>query len=270
VAVVRPVGERSDERWRQLLVGHAAAAVRKRAPAVERTAWGWMLHAPALPRVWALNRAQIVPGAGGLAPDAVVADVLEHHRRRGLSHVAADVRADGDVPALAPALARAGLVVAALEVLVADPATLADEAAARPGVAVAVEDPEAARGLRHAASADLPEPERTEVAAQWSPGGDPQTLHLLARDGADTPVGAAVLHLARLHVELDDVLTHPDHRRAGVGTAIVGAAAAIARDRGVGAVGLLSDPGSPAARWYRRLGFVPVGPAVSAVRAAAG
>jgi len=262
-------GSRSDAWWCQLVVGHAAGATRKRAADVARTPWGWMLSSPAAPEVWILNRAQIVPRAGGLPPEEVADDVVARHRALGLRHVAADVRSSGDAATIGPALARAGLTVAALEVLVADPAALLAGIPEPPGIVVAPAPPEEAVGLRHAGSADLPEPERSQVAEQWALVPADDVVHLLARDADGAAVGAAVVHLASLHVELDDVLAHPDRRGRGVGTALVRAAAALAAARGAEGIGLLADPGDAAAAWYRRLGLRPVGTTVTAARAGA-
>jgi GNAT superfamily N-acetyltransferase len=58
--------------------------------------------------------------------------------------------------------------------------------------------------------------------------------------------------------EIESVHVHPDHRGAGVGAALVKAAAAMARDRGCYRVQLTSNAARPDAhRFYERLGFVP-------------
>lgn len=273
---MRPSGSRSDEWWCQLVVGHAAGAVRKRAAHAERTAWGWMLTTPAAPRVWALNRAQVVPRAGDLEPAAVVEGIEAAHRAAGLAHRAVDLRSLTDAARLRPALAAHGLVPLTLEVLAVDPAELLERArAAVPGtgtgtgdgsVQVACEPPEAAIPVRATVDGDGDADEQRQVAQQWALAPGPSTRHLLARDAVGAPVGAAVVHLASLHLEIDDLLTAAGHRGRGIGTALLVAAATLAVERDVARIALLADPGDRPAAWYRRLGFVAVGRTTQAIR----
>ncbi|WP_320670793.1 GNAT family N-acetyltransferase [Patulibacter defluvii] len=267
---MRPGGQRSDQWWCQLIVGHGAGAVRQRAAAAERTPWGWMLTTPAVPRVWAVNRAQVVPRAGDLAADEVVAGIDAAHRAAGLAHRAVDLRSLADAERMQEALVAADLVPLSLEVLTVDPVELRERTAvapaAEPAVTVAAEPAEAAIPVRATAAGDGDEEERRQVTAQWSLAPARHVTHLLARDADGQPLGGVVVHLASLHVEVDDLVTAAGHRGRGVGTALLAAVAELAVARDVGRVGLLADPADRPAAWYRRLGFLPVGRTVQAIR----
>ncbi len=267
---VQPAGPRSDDWWCELTVGHAAGASRARATQARRAPFGWMLLTPEAPLVWAVNRAQVVPNAGGLDAAETVTAVEAAHDAAGLAHRAVDLRGRGDARRLAPVLRAAGYVVQELHVLAAAPAELAERTRPRPGrsYVVAPEGPEAAEPVRQAAEEgqDRTPEERRQVARQWSLAPARDTVHLVARDAAGEAVGSLVVHLASLHLELDDVLTHPARERAGVGTALLAAAAELGRRRDVGRLTLLADPNDYAASWYGRRGFRAVGRTATAHR----
>ena len=80
------------------------------------------------------------------------------------------------------------------------------------------------------------------------------------------PVGRAALFVPHEHVQppvqklavVEDVVVHPLYRRTGIASALVSATVELAR--GVVPevrVVVRSDPGSPTAAWYARLGFAP-------------
>ncbi|MGX6449447.1 GNAT family N-acetyltransferase, partial [Patulibacter sp. S7RM1-6] len=181
-----------------------------------------------------------------------------------------DVRSRGDARRLAATFRAAGYVVAEHHVLAADPTELRARTTPRPGrsYVVAPEGPEAAEPVRRAAEEGqerTPE-EREQVARQWSLVPAADVLHLVARDAAGDAVGSLVVHLASLHLEVDDVLTHPARERAGVGTALLAAVAELGLRRDVGRVTLLADPNDYAASWYARRGFATVGRTTAAHR----
>lgn len=88
---------------------------------------------------------------------------------------------------------------------------------------------------------------------------------LAARTAAGAPpMGMAVLlftvstFLGAPACWLEDVVVHPDHRAAGIGTALLQAAERIARARGCARITLLTDADNAAAqRLYARHGFAP-------------
>jgi GNAT superfamily N-acetyltransferase len=75
--------------------------------------------------------------------------------------------------------------------------------------------------------------------------------------GADAPGYGFV----RADVPELSVCVLPGYRGAGVGTALVAAAVAEARNRSLPALSLSVEEGNPARRLYERLGFRPVAPA---------
>lgn len=268
---MQPGGPRSDEWWCELTVGHAAGAARKRAGQHRRTAFGWMLTTPAAPTVWAVNRAQVVPGAGGLDQVEVVTAVEAAHDAAGLTHRAVEVRSRADAKRLAPALRAAGYAVAELEVLAVDPRDLLERTATTTATTADITvatDATASDCLpvERSASGDGPPAEQEQIARQWllAPGVD--LAHVLARDCAGTPVGTTAVHLGNLHLEIDDLLTVPEQRGTGVGTAVLRAVAALGVSRDVGRITLLADPRGSAAQWYRRRGFAPIGRTTQAIR----
>jgi len=268
---VQPHAERSDTWWAELTIGHAAGVVRGRAADARRTPFGWMLHTPDAPHVWAVNRAQVVPGAGGLDAADTITAVEAAHDAAGLTHRALDVRSKGDARRLGAVLRAAGYVVLDLDVLAVDPETLTASTRPRPGRrwTVAPYGPGAGQDVRRAAGAmetSRSEREREEVATQWSVAPAEGAAHLVARSDVGEAVGCAVVHRASLHLELDDVLTHPAHERSGVGAAMLRAAAGMAIERDVARVTLLADPNSYAAGWYSRLGFRRIGATTQAHR----
>jgi ribosomal protein S18 acetylase RimI-like enzyme len=268
---VQPAKERSDEWWAQLTVGHAAGVTRGRAAEARRTTFGWMLLTPAAPLVWALNRAQVVPGAGGLDPAETVTAVEAAHDAAGLTHRAVDLRSHGDARRLGATLRAAGYVVEELAVLAAEPEALAAATRPRPGRrwTVAPYGPGAGLDVRRAAGSmetSRGELEREQVATQWVLAPAEGATHLVARSDVGEGVGGCVVHRGSLHLEVDDLLTHPAHERSGVGTAILRTVADLALERDVARVTLLADPDSYAAGWYARLGFRRVGRTVQAHR----
>ncbi|MEV4420664.1 GNAT family N-acetyltransferase [Patulibacter sp. NPDC049589] len=268
------MAERSDKWWAELTVGHAAGVTRARAAEARRTTFGWMLSTPAAANVWAVNRAQVVPGAGGLDPAETITAVEAAHDAAGLTHRAVDLRSPGDARRLTAVLQAAGYLVVQLTVLAADPADLVERTRPRPGRrwTVAPYGPGAGQDVRRAAGAmetSRSEREREQVATQWSVAPAEGAAHLVARSDVGEAVGVAVVHRASLHVEVDDVLTHPAHERSGVGSAILRAVGGLALERDVGRITLLADPNSYAAGWYARLGFRQIGTTVQAYRDAA-
>jgi GNAT superfamily N-acetyltransferase len=267
---VHPAGERSDDWWAELTIGHAAGVTRARAAEARRTTFGWMLTTPAAPLVWSVNRAQVVPGAGGLDPAETVTAVEAAHDAAGLTHRAVDLRSRGDARRLGAVLRAAGFAVFELTVMAATPADVLARTAPRPGRTwtVAPYGPRAAEPVRRAAEelTDRSRDEREQVATQWSVAPAEGAGHLVARSDAGEAVGSAVVHRASLHLELDDVLTHPAHERAGVGTALLRATARMAEDLDVARVTLLAEPNSYAAGWYGRLGFREIGRTTQAHR----
>jgi ribosomal protein S18 acetylase RimI-like enzyme len=106
---------------------------------------------------------------------------------------------------------------------------------------------------------DEPTPPRTELAAritQLLDGGD--TVVLLAGDGPD---GLAVLRFRlsiwtpNLECYLAELYVAPSQRRKGLGTALLGAAIEVARDRGADYMDLgTSEADVDARRLYEHLG----------------
>lgn len=271
---MQPAAERSDQWWTELTVGHAAGVVRGRASEARRTTFGWMLLTPEAPHVWAVNRAQIVPGAGGLDPAETVTAVEAAHDAAGLTHRALDLRSNGDAKRLGAVLRASNYDVLDLDVLAIEPSVLVGATRPRPGRrwTVAPYGPGAGLDVRRAAGAmetSRSEREREEVATQWSVAPAEGAAHLVARSDVGESVGCVVAHRGSLHLELDDLLTHPAHERSGVGAALLRAAGAMALDHDVARVTLLSEPNSYAAGWYARLGFRRIGGTTLASRDAA-
>lgn len=82
------------------------------------------------------------------------------------------------------------------------------------------------------------------------------------RPGADTVVGMVGLlftvstALGATVALLEDMIVAPDLRGQGIGSALVGQAIAVARDRGCARITLLTDgDNAPARRFYARCGF---------------
>jgi GNAT superfamily N-acetyltransferase len=57
---------------------------------------------------------------------------------------------------------------------------------------------------------------------------------------------------------VEDLFTHPDHRRRGIATALIAQAVRDARERGAGAVLIGARPGDRVKRMYVSLGFRPI------------
>lgn len=268
---MQPIAERSDKWWAELTIGHAAGVARGRAGDARRTPFGWMLHTAQAPHVWAVNRAQVVPGGGGLDPAETITAVEAAHDAVGLTHRAVDLRSPGDARRLGAVLRAAGYLVVERAVLAAEPHDLTERTRPRPGRrwTVAPYGPGAGQDVRRAAGAmetSRSEREREEVATQWTLAPAERAAHLVARSDVGEAVGVAVAHRGSLHLELDDVLTHPAHERSGVGTAILRGAAGLALEHDVARVTLLVDPDGAAAGWYARRGFRRIGATVQAHR----
>ena len=85
-------------------------------------------------------------------------------------------------------------------------------------------------------------------------------------DDAEVPVGLAVLGvdplsevLGRPQVTVDTFVVHPDHRRRGTGTALLGAAAAYAREVGAAhVVAAVAGHEAERQRFFARMGFAPL------------
>lgn len=106
--------------------------------------------------------------------------------------------------------------------------------------------------------ADEP-PGKGFVRAMWRLQCDGASVLLVAWLGSD-PVGSGQLDLRTSPVELKNLHVRPAMRGCGIGTAIVAAAEACARDRGETTLALgvaIDNPG--ARRLYERLGFVSTG-----------
>lgn len=271
---MQPIAERSDKWWAELTIGHAAGVSRARAAEARRTTFGWMLHTAAAPHVWAVNRAQVVPGGGDLDPAETITAIEAAHDAAGLTHRAVDLRSQGDARRLGAVLRAAGYLVIERAVLAAEPAELTERTRPRPGRrwTVAPYGPGAGQDVRRAAGAmetSRSEQEREEVATQWTLAPAEHASHLVARSDVGEAVGVAVAHRGSLHLELDDVLTHPAHERSGVGTAVLRAAAGLAAELDVARVTLIVDPNDAAAGFYGRRGFRRIGTTVQAHRDAA-
>jgi ribosomal protein S18 acetylase RimI-like enzyme len=89
----------------------------------------------------------------------------------------------------------------------------------------------------------------------------------ICRDGE--PVSFCDLFLAAGAGQVEDVVTLPEHRRRGFGSALVAAAAAAARESGADPVFLIAEADGDARRLYERLGFVVVTEELEAVAPAA-
>lgn len=98
----------------------------------------------------------------------------------------------------------------------------------------------------------------------WTPG---QCLGVLAMPGVwltlahvdDRPVGFALVRAIAGEAELLLLATHPKQRRSGVGSALLRAAVAGARDRGAERLHLEVRSNNPAIHFYTRQGFAKVG-----------
>ncbi len=93
--------------------------------------------------------------------------------------------------------------------------------------------------------------------------GNDEAVVFVARDDAGRALGFTLLYctftsvaMKRL-VILNDLFTVPDRRGQGIGTALIGAAEAFARDHGAGVLRLrTAHTNETAQRVYERLGFV--------------
>jgi GNAT superfamily N-acetyltransferase len=111
---------------------------------------------------------------------------------------------------------------------------------------------------------DEPAWDEQDVRCMAAPQDDHETKLLLAEDGVNGPVGAALLHLAlrdNRHAIWVDFRVHPDHRRTGAGRSLVEATERIARDdgrtvlNGVFEVPVGQEDSHPSAPFARALGF---------------
>jgi GNAT superfamily N-acetyltransferase len=83
-------------------------------------------------------------------------------------------------------------------------------------------------------------------------------LAVLGADG--DPIASTQLRLDGATAAVEAVMTHPDHRRAGLGRALVLDAVARARDAGADVVFLSAAADDWPRQWYARLGFADLGP----------
>lgn len=118
---------------------------------------------------------------------------------------------------------------------------------------------------------DLPTVDRVMQAAfdpkygeAWTPG---QCLGVLAMPGVwltlahvdERPAGFALIRAIAGEAELLLLATHPRYRRSGVGSALLRAAIAGARDRQAARIHLEVRANNPAISFYTRAGFAKVG-----------
>nr|AUN37070.1 putative acetyltransferase [uncultured bacterium] len=81
----------------------------------------------------------------------------------------------------------------------------------------------------------------------------------VARDASGTPVGFALAEIVDAHWHLGELDVLPDYGRKGIGTALVRAVLAAARERGDGIVTLTTFREVPwNAPFYERVGFRPL------------
>jgi GNAT superfamily N-acetyltransferase len=212
------------------------------------------LMTPTLPLVWQLNAVRVeeldAPADELLE---VVEDALGHASHRKL--VVHDERAGAR---LAPLLAAEAWNVYRLLVMVHD---RAPERSAEPGVGGEVDRSTGSRALAAF---------RREQPFGWQPEAVEQ-LHAMderygravhARDFAaplDDPAAACRLYTADGLAQVDEVGTLERRRNRGHASAAVLAAADTAGAEGCSPVFLLTDGGDWPHKWYRRLGFSPVG-----------
>ncbi len=101
---------------------------------------------------------------------------------------------------------------------------------------------------------------------------DQRLLVAVADPEADLPVGFSLLELVDGAVYIDEIDVHPDHGRRGLGTVLVEASCAWARERGHATITLTTWRDVPwNARFYRKLGFTEIpdaqlGPQLAAIR----
>jgi ribosomal protein S18 acetylase RimI-like enzyme len=251
--------------------------------------------AAVLARVHAFERSvlcdrvtDVVPLRGGVGVrhrDLPVA--YDHnHLRYDAPPPAAEVLADAEAVLGGAGLAHRSVVVAddpAGERLI-DPLVAAGYDHSAQLAMAATEPP--ARGGRSADVVRLDLADRVAAArADWRrdrPGWPEATVELLSRQASTLPAGAAVTFLgvrrgdevvARADVlvrdgvgQVEDVLTHPDHRGRGYASALVLAALGSARSAGAEVVFLRAEEDDWPQHLYRRLGFTPLGRAHSFTR----
>jgi GNAT superfamily N-acetyltransferase len=246
------VGPERDRAVEFVLARHAAAADR-----VESWEGGRALLAPALPDLWDANHLILDSrdrfGAADLA--ALAGHILG---RGGARHRAVVVPSEGEGRRLAPGFADLGwdrdrLVLMALRGVPRP----------RPGGPDATEQaPEALSALRR--EMVMLEPWGSAgVAAQLEEHQQRLRRALASRCFAapadDRPAASCELFSADGVAEVADVGTLPEHRRRGLATAAVVAAARAARAGGADLVIVTADADDWPRQLYSRLGFEPLG-----------
>ena len=110
----------------------------------------------------------------------------------------------------------------------------------------------AARRLRHAAIWPPRSPDRALLVAEYAG----ELAGVVSVFVSEAPADPVIQPGCRAYVE--DLVVGPQHRRAGVGRALIDAASAFAKERGAGEVLLTVWEGNRAAvDFYRDLGFSP-------------
>lgn len=122
--------------------------------------------------------------------------------------------------------------------------------------------------VRPARPADLPRIlrlERDSFAVPWSDRAFRTVMarpdaSLLVVERSGEPVGYVAVWMEGRDAELGDLAVAPEHRRDGLGTVLVEAAASAARERGAARIYLqVRESNDPARRLYRSTGFRRVG-----------
>jgi GNAT superfamily N-acetyltransferase len=118
---------------------------------------------------------------------------------------------------------------------------------------------------RHLHVADLPLPPRDELAALWqSIRCDPNLAYIVAELDGHLVASCALAIIpnltrgARPYAIIENVVTHADHRRRGLGTAVLRHATDLARRRGCYKIMLQTGSKRPETlRFYEQAGFQP-------------
>ena len=241
--------------WQRRLGAHAT-----------QTPFGWIVADPLRPEVWESNHVQAVTAATDGEIDALFAAMESR-----LSHTPWRVAfTDGFTPDIF--LARLGYdgfrehfltIQMALEGPVrVDPAPLdfrpaetdADWAAFAALLRLNHVEGRATEGM------DLPPEFTADMAAVYRAKAPEFRFRLAFREGEAVAYGACGAAPNGFGI-VEDIFTHPDHRRRGVASAMIAALAADLRAQGCATVFLGALAGEEAKRLYAKLGFRPVGTA---------